>query len=66
MVSIQPPPPLPSDFYVPADIIDRNAFSPKHHLKMEVLLGLAMIMLALAVFGILWKFIDWFGQLINE
>lgn len=33
---------------------------------MEVLLGLAMIMLALAVFGILWKFIDWFGQLINE
>ncbi len=33
---------------------------------MEVLLCLATIMLALAVFGILWKFIDWFDQLINE
>lgn len=33
---------------------------------MEALLGLAMVVLALAVFGILWKFIDWFDQIINE
>ena len=33
---------------------------------MEALLGLALITLALAAFGVLWKFIDWFDQIINE
>ena len=66
MVSIQALPPAASDRHVFADTVDRHPVSPKHHLKMEALLGLALLMLAAAVFGILWKFIDWFDQIINE